>query len=249
MNCIIIDDELHCRESLELLITRYCPELTIRAMCGNASEGIQQIREHRPELIFLDIAMPGMNGFDMLKALGPVDLKVIFTTAYNEYALDAFRVNAMDYLMKPVGRNELKEAVQKVNDWFQVKKTGEAAQQIEELLAYQQKNIQHRQFSIPTAVGIEMLVADKVLYCLSEGNYSRVCLTDGTDRLISKNLKYLEEKLEEFQQFIRIHHSSIVNKDYIKQYVKGMGGYVIMQDGKSVSVSKQRKKALLKALH
>ena len=248
MRCILIDDEKHCRESLETLIRRYCPELEIVAVCDGPVKGIKAIETHSPNLLFLDIAMPQMDGFQMLEQLENHDFQVIFTTAFNEYAIEAFKVHAIDYLMKPIDRKELMDAVGRALEWADLKRAKKAGEQIGDLLKYYNQRQTGGHISIPTAEGLVMIDAGSICYCLGDGNYSVIHLLDGSRRLISKHLKFLEEKLEAHPGFFRLHHSAIINLGQVAEYVRGKGGYVVMKDGKTITVSRQRKQQLIEAL-
>lgn len=248
LQCILIDDELHCRESMEILLDKYCPEVNLLTTCSNGPEGILAIQTHRPDLVFLDIAMPKMNGFQMLEKLEFREFRVVFTTAYNEYAIEAFRVHAIDYLLKPIDRKELRIAVERAVEWQQLKKADASGMQISEIIHRFASHAGHAHISIPTSNGLERLEVNEILYCLSDGNYCVVHLAGGQKRLLSKNLKYIEEKLSDHTAFFRVHHTAIINLDYVREYIRGKGGYLIMQDGRSINVSRQRKKALIEAL-
>jgi len=248
LTCIIVDDEKHCRESLEILINKYCQELKIVSICKDGASGLAAIQKMEPDIVFLDIAMPGMNGFQLLENLNNYNSQIIFTTAFNEYAVEAFRVNAVDYLMKPINKDELILAVSKANKRKAQSNTQEKEEQINRLIDYYRNQSQSQKISLPTIKGLELLPVDRITCCTGEANYSSVWLTDGSSRMISKNIKYLEEKLQPFQQFIRIHHSAIINLDHMDEYVKGKGGYVILSDGKNLNVSRQRKQELLKRI-
>jgi two-component system LytT family response regulator len=248
MRCILIDDERHCLENLELLVTRYCPELEIIAACQGGQAGLKAIQDHAPDLVFLDIAMPGMDGFQLLSSLDTHPFQLIFTTAFNEYAIDAFKVHAIDYLLKPVDRGELIAAVERATEMAELSKVRQAGDRLNDLLQRVSKESHKGQISIPTAEGLEIIQTSGILYCLGEGNYTTLYLENGNTRIVSKNLKFLEEKLSGNPHFFRVHHSAIIQLGKVREYVRGKGGYVVMTDNRSIRVSRQRKQLLMEAL-
>ena len=251
LKAILIDDEQYCLDALEATINNECPEVKIIEMCLDGETGIEAIKTHNPELIFLDIAMPKMDGFEMLDILENIDFEVIFTTAYDNYAIQAFKVNAVDYLLKPIDSDELREAVDKVKQRVKSKKgTLHINEQIKALLiSLRDQSPAFQQISIPTAEGMQLIEANRIMYCTGEGSYTNIHLDNNTDHLISKTLKYIEKKLKDYPFFIRIHNSSLINLNKLKSYVRSDGGYVIMHNNKTLSVSKQRRSTLLKKLN
>ena len=246
---IIIDDELHCRESLEILISSYCPELNLVAVCSSGMEGIEAIFQHHPRLVFLDIAMPGMDGFEMLEKFDKIDFEVVFTTAIDEYTIKAFQINAIDYLMKPIHRTALVKAVHRINDLVLIKnQKRESDQHILQFLSHLKASNPFNQIPIPTMEGMDMQIVSDILYIKSDGNYSEIFSENEKPKLISKTLKYFELKLEVFPNFCRIHNSIIINMDKMRKYVKGKGGCVVMKDGQMLNVSRQKKLTLFKKI-
>jgi two-component system LytT family response regulator len=244
---ILVDDELHCREALEILISTYCPELKLIASCSDGLSGVVAIQKHRPDLVFLDIAMPGMDGFEMLEKVGDIDFEVVFTTAYDEYAIKAFKVNAVDYLLKPIHRKELIQSVERISELITLKEQKkDEDQSLLRLLTNLKNSNKHEQISIPTLEGLEMQNINDILYIKSDGNYSELHTENEKPKLISKTLKYFELKLEAYSNFCRIHNSALINKNKMIKYVKGKGGYVVMKNGEMINVSRQKKRSLLK---
>ena len=249
INAIIIDDEPDCCESLSILLKRNCPEISIAATCYSAEKALSVIKEIKPQLIFLDIEMPNMNGFEMLEKLPEINFELIFTTSYDQYAIKAIRFSALDYLLKPIDREELQKAVQKVLARLQKPIT----QQLEILL----QKIYHtkkpiaigsiQRIALPTMEGLKLVPVDAIISCASEGNYTIFLLKDKQKIVVSRPLKEVEEMLEE-HSFFRVHHSYIVNMNEIDRFVKTDGGYLIMSDGSSVDVSRSKKEMLLKKL-
>lgn len=244
INAIIIDDEPDCCESLSILLKRNCPEVNINATCYSAEKALSVISEIKPQLVFLDIEMPNMNGFEMLEKLTSIDFELIFTTSYDQYAIKAIRFSALDYLLKPIDREELQKAVKKVVNRLQKPLT----QQLEILLQkINHTNNSIQRIALPTMEGLKLVPVDNIISCASEGNYTIFLLKDKQKIVVSRPLKEVEEMLEEYS-FFRVHHSYLVNMNEIDRFIRGEGGYLIMSDGSSVDVSRSKKETLLRKL-
>jgi len=240
----IVDDEPDCCETLVMLLERYCPEVKVLDICYSAETAMQSIKEHQPQILFLDIEMPFMNGFELLEKLGKINFQLIFTTSYDQYAIKAIRFSALDYLLKPVDREELQRSVQKAAQ----RNKHPLPQQLDMLLQkLRHPTIPVNKIAIPTMEGFQLLPAESIISCESEGNYTYLFLKDKRKIIASRNLKEIEELLEDYP-FIRIHHSHIVNINEVEKYIKGEGGHLIMSDGSSINVSRSRKELLLKRL-
>jgi two-component system LytT family response regulator len=240
---IIIDDELHCINTLSRQLEKYCPQVKLLTKCESALAGMQAIAALQPDLVFLDIEMPRMNGFEMLQQMQKINFEVIFTTAYDQFAIKAIRFSALDYLLKPIDREELQGAVEKVSlrkDRFL------SNQQLEMLLSnlHHQKNGLQK-IALPTMEGYELVIAAHIIRCESDGNYTQVFFKNGQKLLVSKTLKDIEELLAG-HHFFRVHHSHLINLNEINRYIKGDGGYVVMSDNVNVNVARSKKDALLK---
>ena len=244
MRAIIIDDEKHCREGLAIMLSRHCPAVEVVEQCGNAKAAIKAIGLHEPDIIFLDIEMPGMNGFEMLEYCGGYDFGIIFTTAYNEYAIKAIRHSALDYLLKPVNKNELIVAVGRAGH---NKKATNSAGLAELLKTLDSKKATDR-ITVSTAEGLIFIDTKEIMYCESENNYTRFHLANGKIILISKTLKKVEEILSNNVDFVRIHHSFLINLNYVQRYIKGDGGVLVMNNGDTLTVSRSKKTAFLDLL-
>jgi two-component system LytT family response regulator len=244
LKAIIVDDEPDCCESLSILLKRNCPEVNIAATCYSGEKAISVINEIKPQLVFLDIEMPNMNGFEMLEKLASIDFELIFTTSYDQYAIKAIRFSALDYLLKPIDREELQKAVKKVVNRLQRPLT----QQLEILLQkINQPSNPIQRIALPTMEGLKLVPVDSIISCASEGNYTIFLMKDKQKNDVSRPLKEVEEMLEEYS-FLRVHHSHLVNMNEIDRFIKGEGGYLIMSDGSSVDVSRSKKEMLLKKL-
>ena len=242
---IIIDDEVHCLETLSILLKEYCPQVTILETCRSAKKGLEAIDKFKPDLVFLDIEMPTMNGFEMLEQFAEIPFAVIFTTSYDQYAIKAIRFSALDYLLKPVDPKELTVAVQKI----QGQKNLPSAEQFEMLL----KQVHHKgagfqKIAIPTAEGFELIPAEQIIHCEADDNYTHLFLKNKARITACRTLKEMEEQLQEFAFFIRVHHSYLVNLNEVTRYVRGEGGYLILSDTSTINVSRSRKEMLLKKL-
>jgi two-component system LytT family response regulator len=241
---IIVDDEPYCCESLSTLLERFCPEVKISAICHSGQEALTAIQEIKPHLVFLDIEMPYMNGFELLQKLPAIDFELVFTTSYDQYAIKAFRFSALDYLLKPIVREELQKAVKKVVD----RKQSPIPQQLEILLQkINQPSIPIQRIALPTMEGLQLVPVSSIISCASDGNYTIFLMKDKQKIVVSRPLKEVEEMLAE-HSFFRVHHSYIVNMNEIDKFIKTDGGYLIMSDGSSVDVSRSKKDVLLKKL-
>lgn len=243
IKAILIDDEVHCLDTLSILLKEYCPEVQIIEQCRSGREGLLSIKKAKPDLVFLDIEMPGMNGFEMLEQLAGISFAIIFTTSYDQYAIRAIRFSALDYLLKPIDPNELISAVRKVIEQRHLP----IAEQFQMLLKQiQNKDHQFNKIAVPTAEGFELIPADQVVRCEADDNYTHLFLKNKTKITACRTLKEVEEQLHDFTFFVRVHHSHIVNLNEVTKYIRGEGGYLVMSDNSSVNVSRSRKEALLK---
>lgn len=241
LNCIIVDDELKSRESLKILIEDFCEGVKVSALCQSVSEAMQAIEAHKPQVIFLDIQMQGETGFDLLEKLKQVDFEIIFTTAYSEYAIKAFKFSAIDYLLKPIDIEELKNAISKIEK----KHNGSFTARLEHLVQNLKSNSNQRfKLALPSSDGLVFVKIDAILYCEASSNYTNIFMDDGKKYIVSRTLKEYEDLLID-QDFFRIHNSYLINLNLIKKYVRGEGGYVIMNNDASLDVSKRKKEAFL----
>jgi two-component system, LytTR family, response regulator len=243
INAIIIDDEVHCLETLSLLLKEYCPVVHIKEECRSAKKGLEAIERIKPDLVFLDIEMPVMNGFELLEQFTEIPFAIIFTTSYDQYAIKAIRFSALDYLLKPVDPKELISAVTKVQEQRHLP----MAEQFQMLMKQLQgKGNQFNKIAVPTSEGFELVLVDQVIYLEANDNYTHLFLKNKTKIIACRTLKEMEEQLQDFPLFIRVHHSSMVNLNEVKKYVRGEGGYLVMTDDTAVNVSRSRKDSLMK---
>ena len=235
MNCIVIDDELHCIKTLSNLLDTNFPEVNILATCNDSTMAMELILHHKPDFIFLDIEMPLLNGFDLLSKFEHLDFDVIFTTAYDSYAIKAIKFSALDYLLKPVSKEELTFAIEKVVS----KVSSISKEQVQIASAINNKQLPDT-IALPTFEGLTFTSVNDIVYCSADSNYTRMCMLDNSEILLSKTLRDVDELLNGYH-FFRIHHSSLINLKQVKKYIRGEGGEVIMSNGKSLMVARTRK--------
>ncbi len=246
LKAIIIDDEKHCRRMLHWAIEKHCPEVEVLAECKSGAEGITAIQSYVPDLVFLDIEMRDMTGFDMLERIGEISCDIIFTTAYDNFAIEAFKVNAIDYLLKPIDENELAVAVKKV---AQKKEDPISTEQMAFLLAQLKNTLYDKDASIalPSSTGLEFVTIADIIYCQSDSNYTHVHINGKKTMVVSKTLKDVEDLLPDIG-FFRVHHSYTVHLKHIRRYLKADGGYLVMSNGDKVKVSRSKKELLMELL-
>jgi two-component system LytT family response regulator len=242
MRAILIDDEADSLETTELLIENFCPQVTIIAVANDAERGIKMIDKMKPDLVFLDISMPKINGFELLNRLTFRAFELIFTTAYDKYAIEAFQVGAIHYLLKPIDTEELIKAVERVEAKL---KQGEVTPNINTIIQQVTANRQPK-IAIPSLKGLEMLEVDNIIRCEADSNYTTIYLISNKI-LVTKTLKDLEILLSTYN-FVRIHNSHLINLAHLKTYLKGEGGTVILSNGEQINVSRSRKSSLLEKL-
>ena len=244
LKAILVDDELSSLQNLKHKLEEFCPDIKIAAEAQQPEEAILLIRHHKPDVIFLDIEMPRMNGFRMLDELGEYDFDIIFTTAYNHYAVDAIRISAFDYLTKPIAIKDLQNAVERL-----VKQRHQATREKLDVLrqSLSDHKTQEDKIAIPTNDGMEFLPIKNIVHIESSTNYSKVFLKEGKPILVTRLLKDFEDMLLPYR-FFRIHNSHLINLNYIQKYVRGEGGQVIMQNGDAIDVARRKKEEFLKLI-
>jgi two-component system LytT family response regulator len=245
LRTVLIDDEKHCVETLRYELEKNCPEVNIIGTASSGKEGMNLIRETSPDLVFLDIEMPGMSGFEMLHQLGDADMDVIFVTAYDQYALQAFRCAATDYLLKPVISEQLTEAVGRVA--ASTPDQGVTKQRLDNLLYNLREGMKSPRVALSTGKGIDFVEASRIMYCKAESNYTDVVLTDGKKYTLSKTLGDVEEMLGHLD-FFRVHQSYLINLEQMTSYIRDDGGYAVMKDGSRMPISKRRKEEFLQRI-
>ncbi|MEI6155426.1 MAG: LytTR family DNA-binding domain-containing protein [Deltaproteobacteria bacterium] len=235
MKCIIIDDELHGIKTLTSLLESNFRDVEILASCNDATKAYEIIVHYNPDVIFLDIEMPLLNGFDLLAKFQTLPFEVIFTTAYDFYALKAIKYSALDYLLKPIAKEDLSLAFEKLR----TKRSHISAKQIHIANAVHNRQLPDT-IALPTAEGLTFMPVGEIVYCSADGNYTRMYMIDNTETLLSKTLGDVDELLSDYH-FFRIHHSTLINLKQVKKYIRGEGGEVIMSNGQSLQVARTRK--------
>lgn len=237
---IIIDDEPKARVLLNAIVEQYCPKVSVEALCNDLPSGIKAIKKYKPDLIFLDIEMPGHSGLELLDFFDEeeVNFGIIFTTAYNEYALQAFKFSAIDYLLKPIQHTQLIEAI----DRFSRKREQSQNQQLKALQGNLNvsKSWEDKRIVVPNGQNYKLLSPSDILMIKGEGSYSELYLQDGTRILASRNLKHFEEILFYIPYFFRTHKSYLVNLQTVIEFVKSDGGYLNIKGGLVAGISPEK---------
>lgn len=246
INAFLIDDENHCIQTLKFELQRHCPMVEVIGEFTSAKKALAVLKERSPDLVFLDIEMPGMSGFEFLEACPKIHFHVIFVTAYDQYALRAFRFAAVDYLLKPIISDNLIEAVDRITskDDDRHEKAG-----LQALLHNIRSELSPglQKIALNTQLGVEFVYVEHISYCQSESNYTHVNLNSGKSYLLSKTLKQIELMLHGFG-FCRAHQSYLVNLRHVARLVKTDGAYLIMENGQKIPISKRKKEDVIKQL-
>jgi len=238
---LIIDDEQHCIDRIEKLINDYGKNLNIIATCSTVEDALKKTDALNPDLVFLDIEIHDKTGFDYLEQLGEFDFHLIFTTAFDNYAIKAFKYSAMDYLLKPIDNDDFIKAIERLNKRVSAADT---EVQIKMLLNNLKKEDHKKTIRIPTLDGFEILEIRNIIHCQAETSYTHI-FTEQQKYMVSKSIKFYEDLLKD-ANFFRIHNSHLVNINHIKKYTKGKGGYVTMSNNSTVDVSTRKKEEFLK---
>lgn len=246
IKAIIVDDELGARESLSKMIEKNCKQLEIVAKADSAQAAFEAITSKQPDLVFLDIEMPNGNAFDLLEKFKEINFNIIFTTAYDHYAIKAIKFSAVDYILKPIDPEELVEAIKR----FEKKQQGEPTvldKQFKTLLSNVRPENKLKKVGIPDGDGLIFINLSDIVRCESDGNYTFFILTNGKKIIASRTLGEYEQMFTE-DNFFRVHRSHLINLQHVKKYIKGEGGYVIMTDDSQVEVSRRNKNEFLEKL-
>lgn len=245
LQAILIDDESSSRNSLRQKVLAYCPDIAIVAECESGEEGLKAIEEKKPDIVFLDVEMPRMNGFTMLQQLKNRSFELIFTTAYDHYAIKAIRYSALDYLVKPVEVEELKESVKKARE---KREQNTPNARVETLLhnLLDEKSL-HSRIAIPSMEGLQFIETGAIIYLEAKSNYTEIFVKDLPKITVAKTLKEFDDLLPS-SAFVRIHHSYLINKNHVLKYIKGEGGQVVMRNGSILDVARRKKEEFMKAI-
>jgi two-component system, LytTR family, response regulator len=243
IKAIIIDDEPMARQLLNGILNAVCPNVEVLEMCANLPEGVKAIRKLKPNLIFLDIEMPGHSGLELLDFFdeNEVDFSIIFTTAYNHYAIRAFKLSAIDYLLKPLDEDSIKESVGRF-ERNHIKKTDFST------LRSNLRQSGSKKLAIHTINAIRFVELDQIVFFKADGSYTQITLLNSENITSSRNLKYFEQVISDNENFVRCHKSYMVNVHFITDYIKSNGGVFIVQGNHEVAVSPSKVDEILKKL-
>jgi two-component system LytT family response regulator len=240
LKAIAVDDEQHCIETLAWELSRNCPEVEIIATANDAEEAKEIIEGSDIDILFMDIHLQSTSGLALVKELQPLDCHVIFVTAYDQYAIEAFELEALHYLLKPINSEQLRSAIDRVID---VRKKNQKVS-IDQIMAALSKTQQeHKRIPFSVQSGIEFILPDEIIYVKGVNNYSVLHFISGEKLMVSKTLKWVEETLSNYS-FLRIHKSYLINLKHIVRYVKTDGGYIEMVGGEQLSVSRSRRETI-----
>lgn len=245
LKAIIVDDELSAIKSLQWEIESFCKEIDVLASFTDPHKAIDAINSHKPDCVFLDIEMPEMDGFQLLKKLKYRDFDLIITTAFDNYAIKAFKESAIDYLLKPVDTDDLLKSVDKI---LKNKQKNVLGFELKKVLTSIIPANENTKVSFPLSGKTIFIKPSEIIYCKADGNYSNIYLKGGKKEMISKKLKDIEEMIHH-SRFCRVHNSYLVNLDYIKEYVKNEGHHLVLDDDTSIPVSRSKKDLLMELLH
>ncbi len=247
IKAIIVDDEAKARRILEALLKENCPDVDVVDTAEDVPSAVKAINRLQPDLVFLDIEMPNYTGFQLFDFLENPSFGVIFTTAYSDYAVQAFQVSALDYLLKPIQIDDLVRSVERF------KKTGRKQNRLQQRLEVLKINLEEpsqaiQRIALPVSDGLIFVCVRDLIYLKADGSYTEIFLSDNHRVVVSKNLKDFEALLSN-SSFFKTHRSYIINLSRVKQYIKGDGGYLIMENGDHVSLAKERREDFIKAFH
>ncbi len=245
ITAVIIDDELNNIDNLAFLLQKNCPQVTIVGTAENAAEGKKIILQKRPTMVFLDIQMPGKNGFELLKSLNKYSFEVIFVTGFEQYGIQAIKCSAIDYLLKPVNPAALKRAVDKAVQQSALKEQGLRLDNL--LQSLQEQNREKHRLVLSTLKRTRSVQISNIIRCESINTYTTFFLASEEKIMVSNGIYEYEELLNDYG-FIRCHQSHLVNKDYIKTWVRGYASYLTLEDGTEIPVSRGKKKMIKQQL-
>lgn len=234
MKAVITDDELKSAELLQLKLSKYCPSVSVAAIFTEPLKAVEYIGEYKPDVVFLDIEMPGLNGLSAAKEIGQHS-EIIFVTAYEKYTIEAIRLTAFDYLLKPIDADELQSTISRLEKKLAQKQQDSSKKKL---------NTYFDKIAVPTLEGIHFLSIKDIVKVQAESNYSIIYFANKQKMTVSRTLKQVEDALEGYT-FFRAHKSFLINLSYISRYIRGEGGVIIMQDGSEVELSRNRKKEFL----
>jgi len=242
IQAVLIDDESNSLEALGILLEKYCPDVEVIGTGQSVEEAIETINDLEPELVFLDIALPDGQGFEVLEQVSHKAFEVIFTTAYDQYALTAFEFSALDYILKPINAEKLQQSVKRYQEIKGEKDISGRVGVLKESL----NNINER-IILSSMDGFEVYKIDDIIRCEANGSYTTFFIKGGIKVVTSKTLNNFEKLLSDMP-FARVHSKHLVNLEFIKRYISGRGGYVVFEDGSQVDVSERKKKEFIRLM-
>lgn len=248
MRVIIVDDEITSSQVLDKLIQHYLPHLQVIAICNKPNDAIEKITSLKPDLVFMDIELPGMTGFDILEKIPSINFNIIFTTAHSQYGIKAIQFSAIDYLLKPINIEELITSVERTQKLITDNQSLERIRILLENIKLLNNNDPFNRIALPTNDGLKFVFTHEIVRCMSSNNYTHIFLNNGDKILISKTLKDVEN-IFSAHTFCRVHNSHLVNTTYIKKFMKNDMNRIVMSDGTEVEVSRRKKDELLKILN
>ncbi len=244
IDAVLVDDEKDSTETLDILLKANFPDIQVVGKFNQPLVALEFLQKNHFDLLFLDIEMPNMNGFDLLREIPKDDFEVVFVTAYDQFAVKAFKYSAFDYLLKPVEVEDLLACIAKYQDEkLQLKARLEHLQKM-----VKQTGAMIDKIAVPTSHGFEFIEIKDIIRCESDGNYTRIFFTNQPPMLVSRTLKDFDEILEDLN-FVRVHQSHLINLKYLRKYVRSEGGYLEMHDGTQITVSRSRKDELINKLN
>jgi two-component system LytT family response regulator len=245
LKAVIVEDEKHSRETLKNLLEEFCIGIEVVGTAGSVTEAVATISTLKPDVVFLDIELQTGTGFDVLNQLSNINFEIIFTTAFEQYAIKAVKFSSLDYLLKPIDLEELQKAIEKAKkskDQVVYKKQLETL-----MLNLKQQQPKLNKICLSTADGFEFINVNNILYCKAEGSYTAFILNDNSKLLVSKHLKEYETLLLE-QDFMRVHNSFLINLKEVKKFIKSDGGYIVMNNNDTVSISRSKKEDFIQVM-
>jgi two-component system LytT family response regulator len=240
---VIVDDEKNSIITVQKLAEKYTPEIEVVGTAQSVAEAVEVIKEKKPDLVFLDISMPDGDGFNVLEKLNDLDFKVVFITAYDQYAIKAFEFAALHYLLKPIKGEDLQHAIERFREENEKTDLNVQVDLLKNLLSQNEL----KRLVLSTSTGIHIIDIDDIVRCESSNNYTTFFFKDGKKIIVSKSIQIYEKLLSPYH-FCRVHNKHIVNLKYVKKYVKGRGGHLLLDTGEQIDVSEGRKKAFLEKL-
>jgi two-component system, LytTR family, response regulator len=240
MRAIVVDDEEKARNVLKAIIGEHFSDVEIIDMCEDVPAAVKSILRHKPDVVFLDVEMPGYNGFQLLEFFEEIDFNIIFTTAYSEYAIRAFQVSAVDYLLKPIQIEQLETALEKLR-----KQQAANNKEIFENLRFNLHDGPVKKIALPSSGGVMFVKTEDIIYLKADGSYTHFFLNNGRNVLISRKLKEFEKALNETIGFFRPHRSYIINGERVAEYLRTDGGSVIMDNGDQVPIARDSREDFL----